>query len=91
MLCSRFGCKTLISVEYLETYVMYVVLGVMLPVEHCTGGCDARDSEAASLQKFCAKINLKNALDGRLRNSQEYLTKIFGLHKHGSTGYMLLG
>ena len=47
--------KKLRNVKYLETYVMYVVLGVMLPVEHCTCGCDTRHSEAASLHKFCAK------------------------------------
>ena len=58
------------SVKYLETYVMYVVLGVMLPVEHCTGSCDARGSEAASLHKFCAKIIFKNVLDPRLQNMQ---------------------
>ena len=42
-------------IGYLELYVMYVVLGIMLPVKHCTCSFYSRHSQVVGLQELCTK------------------------------------
>jgi len=42
-------------IGYLELYVMYVVLGIMLPVKHCTCSFYSRHSQVVGLQENCTK------------------------------------